>query len=214
MTEENKALANYKEMIKAELEGNKTAISTGGSSKITAKNKVFSLPDGTSSTDPIQVVVLEFTNSYADFELPYSAGNHAPPRCWAKGKNLLAMSPADDVTEPQSTACEGCPNNEFESAANGKGKHCTQSVSLAVVPPGAKPGIEPMLFNVPATSMKAWGNHVAMLGAKEMIPAMAVTSIAFDPGVDYNKFTFKHDGNVEDISAVMQMKPEALAVLG
>jgi len=213
MTEENKALQNYKEQIKKELAGNKTAITTGGSSKITAKNKVFSLPDGTSSSDPIQVVVLEFTNSNAYYDKPYKQGEHSPPSCWAKGKG--EMKPDGAVSEPQAEACEGCAHNEYETAlGGGKGKRCSQSVQIAVVPPTTNGTEEPMTFNIPATSIKSWGNHVAKLNAKEEIPAMVITEISFNPSFDYNNFLFKEVGPVPDLNVVMPMKPEALAILG
>jgi len=211
---DNKALEAYKEQIAKELANVGSTLTTGGNNKVKCKNKTFTLPDGTSSQDPMAVVVVGFTNSNAYFATAYNANNPTPPDCSAKGSVIKTMVPAEDSTDKQAEACDGCAFNEFGTAiGGGNGKRCTQSVELAVVPATADSDTEPMIFKVPATSMKAWGNYATKLAGLGMISTQMITEISFNPAVDYNNFLFRPLEPVKDIGVFMGMKAEAAAIL-
>ena len=214
MTEENKALAAYKEQIAKKLANVSSTLTTGGNNQIKCKNKTFTLPDGTSSQEPISVVVVAYTNSNAYFSTPYNVNNPTPPDCSAKGEVIKSMAPGDDVEDKQSDDCDTCAFSQFKTAVGGgNGKRCTQSVILAVVPPTADANTEPMTFKVPATSMKAWGNYATKLAGLGMITTQMITEISFNPAVDYNNFLFRPLDPVKDIGIFMGMEAEATALL-
>lgn len=212
----SKALAAYQEEIKKELAGISSSISTSNRmERIRAENKAFIVPGQDPNMKPLEVVVVEFTNSYSYFAQEYDPTNPSndPPVCTAVGKNIAEMKPRASSDEPQAEQCDGCQWNEYETASIGKGKRCGQSVLLAVLPPTASSTDTPMLLNVPAASITNWGNYVKSLAGKSAIPAMVVTEISFDPNVKWTKFNFRAIEETKNFEAVMAMRPEVHAAI-
>lgn len=205
--------ANHKDLIAQQLAENKEAASLS-IPKITAKNHVFTLPNGKSSKpdQPIEVVVIDYARSHAYFEKEvYDASNIQPPTCSATGKVESQMIPSGSNNQNSGGSCLDCPHNQFGTSFNGKGKRCSQGYSLVVIAPDGQG--ETMILKVPAASMKTWQNYVAKLTAEGTIPALVVTEISFVEGVDYNKFKFKSLGEINDISVVEDNLQEAQLAL-
>ena len=59
----------------------------------------------------------------------YTAGSEASPACFS----MDGLKPDASSTMPQSSACASCPKNAFGSAANGKGKACSDGQRTAIV---------------------------------------------------------------------------------
>jgi len=215
MTTDSKALAAYKEEIAKELANVSSTLTTGGGDIIKCKMKTFTLPDGTNSQDPIQVVVVAYSNNNAYFSTPYNQNNPTPPDCKAKGSVIEDLKPDASSTDAQTDGlCKDCANNQWGSSPNGgNGKACTQSVMLAVVPSTADADTAPMLFKVPATTMKAWGNYVLKLAGMGITTTQMITEISFNPAVDYNNFLFRAIEPVKDLGVFMGLKAEANAIL-
>ncbi|TXH54326.1 MAG: hypothetical protein E6Q97_11250 [Desulfurellales bacterium] len=117
--------------------------STGGGG-----GKFFSTAAGVLSWDGtpmpgnrMVVVVLAdiIENSYYDG--PYDPSTPTSPVCFAFAKNEGDLEPHTAVdNDPyftrQNDVCNGCPQNEWGSAATGKGKACKNVMRLGIIPAG------------------------------------------------------------------------------
>lgn len=162
------------------------------------------------------VIVLD---SYAEntyYGSKYVPENPLPPICFALGRDgaplapdIASMSKAMDYFMPQHIlnggqigGCEGCPMNEWGSAAQGRGKACQNRRRLVVIPAGyyaPRRGSRDMdlhLFDdpnhyttaevaylkLPVTSVKNWATHVHQLSSTlRRPPHGVVTRIAVVP---------------------------------
>lgn len=124
------------------------------------------------------------------FERRYYKDRYDPnvlssPACFALSLDGLAMAPHADSPDPQHTACDSCPLNQWGSDPNGKGKACKEVRRLVLVPKaaladGAK--VEMALLTVPVTSVRNWSNYVNAVAASERRPPWGVlTSISLHP---------------------------------
>lgn len=105
------------------------------------------------------------------FENRYYTGRFDPnkreaPKCYALSLTGEDMTPHHDVVEPESEACDTCPQYKWGSAGNGsKGKACKQVRRLGLIPAAAVQAgnvasAEVALLSVPVTSAKNWANYV------------------------------------------------------
>lgn len=107
------------------------------------------------------------------------------------------ITPRADSLARQSKKCAGCPKNEWGSFVNpdtgAKGKLCSDSKRLAVLPPNQLgTALPPYQLQVPAASLKAFG--VMLSGLNNLSPAVpynaVVVSVAFDTEASYPKLVF------------------------
>lgn len=212
----SKALATYEEDLLKEVATIKQSIATPGIAKITTNNKRFTLPDGTSSTEPLNVIILDFVNANTYYEGVYNAKNIQSPTCRAIGKEVHENL-APDMPEPVSDTCANCPNNEWGSdPQGGRGKACKNSILLAVIPPTISEDnmVEPMVLSLPPTSIKAWATYVTRIAGEYGTPPVSlITRIEFDPNTTYPKFNFKAVGKHGKLEQVMPMRKAALNML-
>jgi hypothetical protein len=115
--------------------------------------KFFSMQGGILSFDgnplpgnQMAVVILAdaLENSY--YEGAYDPSVPASPKCFAFAKVEGDLEPhevvdKDPYFERQHDACGGCPQNEWGSAATGKGKACKNVQRLAMIPAGVYKGV-------------------------------------------------------------------------
>ena len=92
----------------------------------------FVFPDGT-VTPHLDCVILAYADANIFYHRAYSDGDSNPPDCWAFGTNELTLKPSENAPDKQCTHCSACPNNQFGSAVNGKGKKCQNTKSLVVM---------------------------------------------------------------------------------
>lgn len=150
--------------------------------------------DGDGPRNSIEVVILKGASYISKiwYEKGYVEGSTAAPDCFSPN----GVVPDPQSTKRQSNACANCPQNVWGSKiteAGKKGKACSDSKRLAVVPVGDIPNETfggPMLLRVPAASLQdlaTYGNKMQNLG----YPYFAIaTRIAFDPNEAYPKFVF------------------------
>jgi hypothetical protein len=132
------------------------------------------------------------------------------PGTWdGKKKDAVCFSvdgvgPNPGVPEPQADTCVGCPHNVFGSASNGKGKACSDSKRVVVVPindlgdntaelaewKGERKGF---IMSVPAGSFKSFNNHAKTLQANNIPMYAAVTEMAF-ADTEYPSLEFSFAG--------------------
>ena len=147
-------------------------------------NKAFITPDGMEG-EALEVVIVDFVSSNLFYDGPFDRDNPQPPGCFAIGTEPSLLVPSPSSPNKQAETCSSCPNNQFGSANNGKGKACKNTRLLALVPASAldnpKEEAPIWILSVPPTSMKAFDTYVGTLAAKHRtVPVGVVTSITLD----------------------------------
>lgn len=207
------ALVNLQEQLKQELATLKNTVPTISGRAISTKGKVFTLPDGTSSPGPIQLVVLDHRNFNRYYTAAYNPQDIKPPLCFAISKDL-DLKPHEAATEPQAESCEICPHNQWGSAPNGgKGKACRNTVRLAVAPPDASVDDDPYLLNLAPTSLRSWASYVSGLQVRELLPIQVITEVSFDQAAAYPVLQFKALGTHEVLETMWALREKAQAQL-
>jgi hypothetical protein len=145
---ENKQIMSIREQIKNQAK----ALQESMASKVVtiSKKGTFQVANVDSGSDTIQVVILGFSFNKAYWSTGFSQGSTSLPECQAQGEfstlyaenaqppivdSFFDLTPsAPEDKQPQAEVCGECPFNEYETAAQGKGKACKDSVTLAVLP--------------------------------------------------------------------------------
>lgn len=207
MSEAN-ALVAYEEQLKAELAALAGTTEPPSSNKISTKGKVFTLPDGTSSANPLNVVVLHFVAYNSYYTAAWNPNVRAKPACWSIGRVLDDMVPSDKVPKPQHTDCKTCPKGQFGSAPNGgKGKACKNVRRLLVLPVGFTENTEPMTLEVSPTGLKSWNKYIDRLKKEfAMAPLQVVTEVKFDPNQSYPSLQFDYLDQHADVALALRLK--------
>lgn len=143
------------------------------------------------------------------YEDDFDPSNPASPICYAYGRIEKEMKPFEGCQSPQSEACRGCPMNEWESAAKGKGKACKNVRRLALIPEDALESAEAIsdaqvaYLRVPVTSVKNWAGYVNKLAASNLPTLAFVTEISVTPDPKSQfKVNFNAVNKIEDGEAI------------
>lgn len=165
--------------------GKTWALSQGGNRTIIMRPNSVDEP-----ASALEVVIVKANPHLSKVYYPggYVEGSDAKPICYSNDGH----GPAADAVQPQCATCAGCPRNAWGSriTENGsKGKECSDSRRVAVVPSGDLGN--PMLLRVPAATLKDLAAYADMLSRRNAPYCAVVTRIAFDPSVAHPKFTFK-----------------------
>lgn len=155
------------------------------------------------------VIVLD---SYAEntfYGTRYDPDSPQPPICYAFARDGEALMPhivgmqkdmsyfmPQHMKDGQVLGCDGCPMNQWGSAAQGKGKACQNRRRLVVIPAGyytPKRGsrdfdlylfddpqhfasTEAVNFKLPVTSVKNWAGYVHQVAATQRRPPHGVVT--------------------------------------
>lgn len=189
---EEKALVAWEEELRKELAALADAVEPPSSNRISTKGKIFTLPDGASSGNPLNVVILDFVAYNSYYTQAWNPNVRAKPACWAIGKIIDDLAPSDKVPKPQHADCKTCPKGQFGSApGGGKGKACKNIRRLLVVPANFTEKSEPMTLDVSPTGLKSWNRYVDRLRKEfAMVPLQVVTEVKFDPNQSYPSLQF------------------------
>jgi hypothetical protein len=190
---EDKALISIEAQLKQELAEIGGAIAPPSSNKIQVKGKVFTLPSGISSPNPLRVTILDFVNFNSYYAAAWNPNVRALPECWAIGKVIRDLTPSQKVPRPQNVDCDSCPKGQFGSAPNGgKGKACKNTVRLLVTPADfASEKADVMTIDISPTGLGRWNKYVEFLAKGHgLLPVQAITEIAFDPNQSFPTLTF------------------------
>lgn len=126
----------------------------------------------------------------------FDANNPKNPDCYALGTNKDDMVPHPDVEDPVSKDCASCPNMEWGSAEQGRGKACKNIKRLAVIPESSvKKGVvgsEVACLKLPVMSVKNWDTYSLQVTNAGRPSLAVVTQISTtpDPKSQY-RVTFK-----------------------
>lgn len=181
------------------------------------KDKTFIMPDGTKSDEPMNVVIVEFTNRNMYYAGKYDPKNVVPPVCFAIGQVINELVPSENSPDKQHSNCAGCPQNQFSK--DGGGKPCKNTRYLALMAPTAKGPDDPILvLSVSPTGLKSFDAYVASVSKNFRRPPVGViTEISFDETKDYQTLKFGnprpnpnvqyHMSRIADAEAILNVEP-------
>ena len=183
---------DYKALMATQLETLQKRLSPASGDKIrVGQNKVFSFPDGTSTPDPFQCVIVDFIASNDFYETGFDKDDISPPDCFARGTEPNTLMPSPNSPSKQADSCAVCPNNQWGSGPRGKGKACKNARLLAVLPPDATPESPIWILQASPTAIQFFDKYVKALGAQlGMMPWGVITTVGFDPQSDYPSLRF------------------------
>jgi hypothetical protein len=150
------------------------------------QDKQFILPDGTKSTGPLSVVILDFVSAKRYSDRPYKKGEESPPACFALGLEPNSLKAHPTSPDKQGDDCNSCPLNQWGS--DGKGKACKDQRILAVTAPGTD---DVYRIKVSPTGCKPFDAYVGTVRTQYNTPPIGVvTEIYFDPNVSHASLRF------------------------
>lgn len=191
---------------------------------LSVKNKQFKFQDALLD-EPLTVIVLDHAFENQFFEGVYDEKNPQPPICLAVGKDETKLAPpsTDDVEglQPQAEACQGCPHNEWASAATGKGKACKNGRKLALIgvqDPAALTAdfVEKATvayLRLSPTALRGFSGYLKRITGTLQVPLFGVlTQLSFDPASTYPSVvcTLLSAIEDEDVLAAIMAKRETV----
>ena len=162
----------------------------------------------------LDVIILESMEANTFYPGDYDPDNPSAPECFAFGgfdeADTDSLVPHDDAADKQSKDCDSCEQNEWGSAAKGKGKACKNSRWLACIRAEDLEdidGAELRIIKLPVTSVKVWNAYARnVLAVKMELPPYAVVTRCGsvpDPKSQY-KATFTFEEEVEMTDALFE----------
>lgn len=204
-------LANYDEILAkraAELQ-NKISKPSGDSIKVT-QSKMFKFPDGTQSPGPFEAIIVDFVSLNQYYEGSFQRDEVVPPTCFALGENVSELRPDPDAAHPQAESCSVCPHNQFGTGPGGRGKACKNQRLMAVLPAKFDDTTPMWLLKVSPTAIKSFDGYVSSIAANFNAPPIkVVTTIGFDPKVDYPSLRFGNPQPNPDVARAVSRMEEA-----
>lgn len=168
--------ANIQEQFAAEVAALQKRIAAPSGDRITVtQGRTMKLPNGL-EVDEIECVVVDFVAANFYYEQDFDRQNIVPPDCFAIGMEPAGLAPSDNSPNKQCTACAGCWANQYKSAKNGRGKKCSNTRLLAVIPLDATEDTNIMILKVSSTGLKSFDGHVANVAQKYGVPIRGVTT--------------------------------------
>lgn len=207
---------NYEEQLAKEAAEIAKRISapTGDRIRFNA-NRAFITPDGMEG-EALEVVIIDFVSSNVFYDGPYDRDNPQPPGCFAIGPEPSMLVPSPNSPNVQAETCAACPNNQFGSAPNGKGKACKNTRLLAMMPASAldTPDEEAPIWvmSVPPTSLKAYDGYVHTLASRhKTVPIGVITEVTLDPNNQYAspRFNVVRPLQPKELATFMPRREEA-----
>lgn len=189
----------------------------------------FTLPDGMSLGNEIQIVVVDFISRNSFYSGVYNPNNPSPPDCYAMGRIIMDMAPEPDSPSIQSDKCAICPMNQFGSGANGTSKACKNTRELAVLvidPENPEAHNDPAApiytMSLPPTAIKSFDGAVGYVSRTlGGLPIKAIITVTAKPVGTYALISFVepvpnpdyalHWGRREEVQEALFRKPDFAA---
>ena len=213
------AVASIKDAIAAQVAALGDRIAPPGGNQIKLAPNMMTLPDGTKTPGPLELVFVDFVAMNEYYPDGYDKDNIVPPVCFAIGSNPLKLVPSPNSPELQAKSCAECPMNLFKSDARGKGKACKNGRSIAVLPPTADATTPLWKLKVSPTALRSFDSYVADVARSfNTIPAGVITTVGLNEAVDYPSLTFSdptpnpqiadHFARQEEARAMLSVEPD------
>lgn len=178
------------------------------------QNKMFRFPDGKESPGPFQAVIVDFVSYNEMYEGAFNKNDIQPPICFAIGEKPSELVPSLKSPDRQSEACSACPMNQWGSGGANNKKACKNTRLLAVLPTDADAETPVWLLKISPTGIGAFDKYVTTLSSQTGLPPVGViTTIAFDPAVDYPSLRFGNPVQNPNIAVGLERQKEARARL-
>lgn len=205
-------VVSIQDALRAQAAAVGSRIEPPGGNRITVGGKTFKFPDGTKSTGPVELVVVDFVARNEFYDRDFDKDDVTPPACFAIGDNPKELVPSANSPVTQSDTCKGCPMNEFGS--KGAGKACSNTRYLAVLPPDADEDTPLSILKVASTGLKSFDGIVASVARTFQTPPVGVVlTIGFDDNVDYPKLEFSNPVPNENLAVHFARQEEARELL-
>lgn len=154
------------------------------------------------------VIALDFVHVNAWYDQKFDPDNPAPPACFAISEDGKEMAPFPQSPVNQHDVCDGCPQNAWGSAEQGRGKSCKNQYRVACMETDGDPEeAEIAILSLPPTSMRNWTMHVKDVKRKLNRPVFGVvTQFTFDVEEEWPVLLMETDKVIDDpvvISAIM-----------
>lgn len=202
MTDENTLPTNYDEELAARAKAAKKR-EKPVVGKITTKAGILKLNGEAAPDNKIHGIILASTHANIFYEDGFDEDNPTNPVCWAYAQDEEELHPHPKATKPQHDGpCATCPQNQWGTAAKGRGKACSNRRRLAVIPPiehgDDVKDAEVAVLTLPVTSGREWAKYVDKLeGMYNRPPEGVFTVIGSVPDAKSQfKITFAWEGNV------------------
>ena len=172
--------ANIEQQFADEVAALQKRISAPSGDRITVTQaKTFKLPNGL-EVDELECVVVDFAAANYWYDSQFDRNNIVPPKCFAIGLEPAGLTASDNSPHKQCESCAGCWANQFKSASNGRGKACSNTRLLCVLPVDADEDTPLQIIKVSSTGLKSFDGHVASVAQKAGVPIRGViTKITF-----------------------------------
>jgi len=201
-------------MEQAEQEAEKTQ--SGGGQYLSIKGKSFVF-QGADLGEELEVVIIDWTNEKAYFDVPYNADDPSAPACWALGDvKPQDLIPSDVSVKKQSEDCGSCWANAWGSSENGRGKACRDARRLALISSAQLDDpledIEVVFLRTPPTSCRNFDKFAN--GVRKVLKRPThgiISTIRFDEEADYEMLLFaaaEPIANPEHLQKVLTLREQ------
>jgi len=207
-------LATLQKQIAKEIEKQKTNILPSGG-RINTKGKEFTLPDGEKvKNNTLTAVILDYRFNNTYYKAMWDGQSSNRPDCSATSESQDGLKPAPEIENPIAPSCDGCPMNDWGSAANGRGgKACQNKVRLALVTPDADANAPIYTLDLTPTALKSFGAYMDSCNKNTVLPINLVTEITFDPSASFPTCRLKAVGENEKMESHWNLRSRAQNML-
>jgi len=166
------------EMAEEMAQLSKRLLAPTGDRVVVTAQKTFRFPDNTEIDNEFPAVIVDFVCANYYYTETYDRNNVTPAACFALGLEPAIMTPSPNAPDRQANTCASCWANAFGSA--GKGKACSNTRLLAILPTDADVNTSLVIMKVSPTAIKAFDGHVAAMARKYGVPVRhVITKISF-----------------------------------
>lgn len=204
------AVGSVADMFAQGLETEQNREQAGVGKTLSIRNSKFKF-EGADLGDEIAVVLLDYVFVNQFYKGKFDPDNRQPPTCFAMAETEAELRPLEASPEVQNGGddCSSCWANEFESDEAGRGKACKNGRRIAVMSAEAWEDEDFIDYidsdavgymTLPPTTNPTWRAYVNKLGKTAKLPVWGViTTLSFDPDVDYPKLEFTASAKLQDV---------------
>ena len=166
--------------------------------------------------DEIRCVIVGWVyhNAYYDPKKRYDPKNPETPICYAFDESPPEdgdMTPLDSVPDKQCDTCAECPWQQWESAKQGKGKACKNTIRVALIAEDDLEDLENaevVYASVPPKSLKNFLRYAVELRDKARRPFWSVITLLkrHDDEESQFRLTFSNEDLIEDADLFEPLK--------
>lgn len=186
------------------------ARSSASSSYLGTKNGVLTYQGNPLPDNEIECVVISAPTERMYYANRYDPDNPEGPACFALAPHVPGMKPSPASVNVQHEECATCPQNEWGSASQGKGKACKETRRVMIVPLDSLESedkiasCEVAAVRPPVTSLKNYSTYVQGVAATTKRPlAGVITKIKLVPDAKTQfKMLFETVSLVEDMGII------------